>query len=661
MLYRLFCCCCYNNSIMLKYIIVIVYFIISVKGLCDNSCSGHGICNDHGICECFPGWGIGLSMDGGDCSQRICPFEIAWVDSPDRIGDHHKYVECSAKGICNRDTGECECFPGFDGKACSRTTCPNKCSGHGQCVYLDKEPFKSVIGDFNNYNYGVRYAIAEGRVGPTSFNTVITATTSFVSTLIPNNKIAIGNDIYTIRDVKSPTFSVSTTIGGVKMNSNATASFRVSFKQSSDYSLLALPPTNLRTLQINSGANGLFTSTILHGLNIGDIVYITGITTEADASGFNNYLYTIRSTPSPYTFTLSQTKTFGTVTLKISGNLVGLSQVITQPTLGNLVLNIVFLASSIVATGVFDVVDPVIAAHTKYIDRKYWDARKTRGCLCDALWGEIDCSLRMCSYGTDVMDQRRNRGIAGKNHIQLITLKGVTKWNDFLIADGTRGETIALTFKSKLNETFTTHPIVLPTLRCSSTTTGDLCIPASTNSLASAVTALNKGIRDFEVDVEWALKRLPNSVVDNVKVKLTKPVDTTSLIPTNGVYSGLKLSADGVTLFDDTINFDTPILQFSVEFTGNNVQGTQHYLTVEAAKCLDGCTPLISGVNLAADGMGLTVVTQPTMSTGLDNDMESDFNSYECGRRGKCDYRTGLCSCFNGYSGATCNIITALV
>ena len=82
------------------------------------------------------------------------------------------------------------------------------------------------------------------------------------------------------------------------------------------------------------------------------------------------------------TFTLSQTKTFGTVTLKISGNPVELSQVITQPASGNLTLNVVFLGSSIVATGVFDVVDPVIAAHTKYIDRKYWDARKTRGCLC---------------------------------------------------------------------------------------------------------------------------------------------------------------------------------------------------------------------------------------------------------------------------------------
>jgi len=99
-----------------------------------------------GVCECYEGWGLGLSLDSGDCSQRICPFEVAWVDSPDRLGNHHKYIECSAKGICNRDTGECECFPGYEGKGCARTTCPNDCSGHGQCLYLDKEPFKTVIG-----------------------------------------------------------------------------------------------------------------------------------------------------------------------------------------------------------------------------------------------------------------------------------------------------------------------------------------------------------------------------------------------------------------------------------------------------------------------------------------------------------------------------------
>ena len=137
---------------MLRVIIALSLLAIATSS-CDNSCSGHGVCLDNGVCQCYEGWGVGLSYDSGDCSQRICPFEYAWVDTPDRIGDHHKYVECSAKGICNRDTGECECFPGYEGKACARTTCPNECSGHGQCVYIDDEPFKSVVGDYNNFNF----------------------------------------------------------------------------------------------------------------------------------------------------------------------------------------------------------------------------------------------------------------------------------------------------------------------------------------------------------------------------------------------------------------------------------------------------------------------------------------------------------------------------
>jgi len=45
----------------------------------------------------------------------------------------HAYMECSNKGLCDRAIGECVCFPGYEGSACQRTVCPNKCSGHGIC------------------------------------------------------------------------------------------------------------------------------------------------------------------------------------------------------------------------------------------------------------------------------------------------------------------------------------------------------------------------------------------------------------------------------------------------------------------------------------------------------------------------------------------------
>jgi hypothetical protein len=72
-----------------------------------------------------------------DCSQMTCPRGVSWVEQlggDDGAEYKHKANrECSDKGICDRTTGECSCFPGYEGSACQRTTCPNDCSGHGTC------------------------------------------------------------------------------------------------------------------------------------------------------------------------------------------------------------------------------------------------------------------------------------------------------------------------------------------------------------------------------------------------------------------------------------------------------------------------------------------------------------------------------------------------
>lgn len=50
----------------------------------------------------------------------------------------HEFIECSGAGLCNRNTGKCECFSGYEGIACQRLRCPNDCSNHGKCVTYDE-------------------------------------------------------------------------------------------------------------------------------------------------------------------------------------------------------------------------------------------------------------------------------------------------------------------------------------------------------------------------------------------------------------------------------------------------------------------------------------------------------------------------------------------
>lgn len=115
---------------------------------CPNGCNGQGTCGKNDKCTCYTRADeydtsiVYPAFVGPDCSQRTCPYGDAWVATPKPetvasglTSGHHK-VQCSNRGLCDYSSGHCECFPGYDGKACERTVCPNNCNNHGICMTL---------------------------------------------------------------------------------------------------------------------------------------------------------------------------------------------------------------------------------------------------------------------------------------------------------------------------------------------------------------------------------------------------------------------------------------------------------------------------------------------------------------------------------------------
>jgi hypothetical protein len=218
-----------------------------------------------------------------------------------------------------------------------------------------------------------------------------------------------------------------------------------------------------------------------------------------------------------------------------------------------------------------------------------FDHSKVRGCVCDPQYGDVDCSKRMCPHGNDMMDRRLNQNDETQYQTQRITFQ-----QKEATSQATR--TFALTYKSRLNETFTTIPIVVN--------------HASTVAMSA--------------HIESALLNLPNGVIDGVHV-----------------HSEYNQNIDGANTDD--------VITINITFTGDSNQGQQNLLTVEDYACADGCTPQLQGIDLRDDTGNVT------------EHIFADYNSFECGRRGKCDYESGVCECFEGFTGPSCGLCTSLI
>ena len=114
--------------LIIYYSLIIINFV-NAGFQCPNNCNGHGTCGTGSLCTCHIGYTL------ADCSGLICPSEKSWSSKPATENTAHtQSVECANMGVCDRNTGTCQCFEGFYGASCEKIACGNGCSGNGICA-----------------------------------------------------------------------------------------------------------------------------------------------------------------------------------------------------------------------------------------------------------------------------------------------------------------------------------------------------------------------------------------------------------------------------------------------------------------------------------------------------------------------------------------------
>lgn len=185
----------------MKFTAALATIVAYVSAECPNACSGHGTCGQKDMCTCYNNY------QGNDCSERTCYFGIAFVDTPkgdlnadglvsgplttvitgsevypwgtteqypnSDANEGHFYMECSNKGLCDRKSGECECFDGYEGTACVRASCPNDCSGHGTCESIKE------FAELKTYDTNAQDVPTTTPVGAHNFNSNIEESYSY--------------------------------------------------------------------------------------------------------------------------------------------------------------------------------------------------------------------------------------------------------------------------------------------------------------------------------------------------------------------------------------------------------------------------------------------------------------------------------------------------
>lgn len=682
-------------KLLLKFILAASAFIY-VSARCDNQCSGHGTCMTDDVCQCYDNFGTGLSHDSGDCSDRICPFEVAWVDTPDVVGHHHKYLECAGKGICDRSSGECACFDGYEGKACARAACPNDCSGHGRCDYIED------LGYGATWNDWVDSAPANALMTSRTQSLFSDHTKTFDYHLWDKSKsrkcvcdatygdidcskrlCPYGTDVL---DTKDDTYygleeqkhqeqtilfaSLTGDFDGLNGKS-----FALTFKSRLNETFTTIPiaftsgevtdiqnDVKLALLRLPNGViDGVaVTVDFIDDVELQKLAYDNAVggsftaTAAADATALSA-ITSIVGKLSAGCKLLSAINVGGNTDVDLDTAVVDFGGTT------DLEVSVAFTGAATAAA--VSATDVATTAGSTTVSIISATATNTFAVGYYITGAGIPPETYIVSCGTDCNTAGENIVIsnAATATSAAVTLTGYDTyactvnneivgrfWGDFAAG----GAAVAPTSEFKILQGYL-H------VGCQVTGTN-----AGTNAILDSFTITTASLT-AQVDADGF-----TAVALGCYKDLSYTTEGGVVRGWARDYSGNLQSGEDQTVIPSTSGMNhrrlqqidqhrrrlanTALVTIKIRFTGPSVQGPQHLLTVEDYRCQDGCTPKLSGMPLETRQTSLHWSTIVELT-------KSDFNSYECGRRGKCDYATGLCSCFAGYVGDNCNTLTTLV
>jgi len=230
-----------------------------------------------------------------------------------------------------------------------------------------------------------------------------------------------------------------------------------------------------------------------------------------------------------------------------------------------------------------------------------WDSDKIQYCVCDPGWTGDSCGSRKCKPGNDPLTEWATAD-------QQAQVQTIGVWS----ADPGAGNAITvagqftLTYTDWRGEKWETWPITAATFTATT--------------------------------IKEALKGLPNSAIPDVTVGAVTAVGTAG-------------SGDLAR-------------QFTVTFSSPDTSGNQPLLEANYGGCATaGCQPYYAALSEVQTSVATTAHGGASTSTPfvyVTQTTAADTEYAECSNRGTCDSETGLCSCFTGYYGESCDAQTII-